>query len=137
MWKILYYITRNLMIFFCFAYAMPGISSPGGIVLGYLVVGFIYGVLMLILPDILRFMKFPVSFFGKLFVGTLLTFIMMILVHYFMTSFLTIGPGYFGNMDFIIFTSPMLLELPNFLAVIFTSSIILNLLSMFVEYMGS
>lgn len=112
MLKRLEVLVVNLMIFWIVASNMPGIESPHGSV-GFFMVGFLYGVLIISLPEILRFFRFPKNTWGKLFIGSGLTFILLLVVSTFLTSMITISASVIGNFDFIWFTTPKILELSS------------------------
>lgn len=135
MLKRLEVLVVNLMIFWIIASTMPGIESPHGAV-GFLLSGLFFGLLVIALPEILRFFRFPKNIWGKLLIGSGLTFIMLFVIAVFLPSILTVSAGYIGGADFIWFTIPKILNLPSTYAVIGFTSILLNLCSIILQFLN-
>src|SRR3972149_4026397 len=95
-----------------------------------------YGVIISFLPNMLKFFKFPVNFWGKFLVGTLLTLLLLSLLNFVITGIISFGPGYIGGSDFIIFTIPRLVTLPNPVVVIVVSALLMVLCSIILENLG-
>ncbi len=125
----------NLMIFWIVASNMPGIESPHGSV-GFFLAGFLYGLLIISLPEILRFFRFPKNTWGKLFIGSGLTFVLLLVVSTFLTSVITISASVIGNFDFIWFITPEILELSSPYAVAGFVSVLLNLCSIILQFLN-
>lgn len=135
MLKRLEILVVNLMIFWIVASTMPGIESPHGAV-GFLLAGFFFGLLIISLPEILRFFRFPKNIWGKLLIGSGLTFIMLWLISTFLPSILVISTGYIGGVDFVWFSIPKILNLPSTYAVMGGASILLNLCSIILQFLN-
>jgi hypothetical protein len=133
--KNLYKILVNMMVFWVFVNAMPGLDSPKGPV-GLAIGGIFYGMIFAFLPNILKFFKFPVNFWGKFLIGMLLTLLLLSLLNFVITGIITFGPGYIGGSDFILFTIPRLISLPNPIVVIIVSALLLVLCSIILESFG-
>ncbi|MFQ5493368.1 MAG: hypothetical protein ACE5DX_04380 [Candidatus Dojkabacteria bacterium] len=129
--KKLYLVIRNMLIFWVFVTAMPGLSSPKGPI-GLLIGGLGFGFIMAYLSKVLKFFKFPVNFWGKLIVGSLMTILWMVLMNFVVKGVIDFGPGYIGGSDFILFTIPKLIRLPNALVIILVSSVLLVVCSIIV-----
>ena len=127
--KRIFIIIINLLLFWAFVDAMPGISTNGERAMNYIFPGLVFGFLMLILPDLLSFFKFPKNFWGKFLIGSILTLMWLGLLNAVFTGFLTFGPSKVGYIDMVLFTIPTLFTLPNALAVIFVGSLLLNICS--------
>lgn len=125
----------NLLFFWVFVSTMPGITSPNGS-FGYIFVGSFFGFEMLVLPEILRFFKFPKNVWGKLLIGTAITFGLLLLITNATPDILAISSGYIGNFNFIWFTTPKLLSLPSQLSVIGFVSLILNVCSIILHFLN-
>ena len=125
----------NLLLFWVFVSTMPGIASPNGS-FGYFFAGGLFGLSMLILPEILRFFKFPKNAWGKLLIGTAMTFGLLLLISSMTPDILTISTGYIGNFDFIWFTPPTFLSLPSELSVIGFVSLLLNVCSIILHFLN-
>src|SRR5262249_6583894 len=95
--------------------------------------GLLYALVYTSLPNILKFFKFPVNFWGKLLIGTLFTLLYLVLLNFLLTGIINFGPGYIGGSDFIIFSIPKLVELPTAIAVIIFSSVALVLCSIMLD----
>jgi len=124
-----------MLIFWAFVNAMPGLDSPKGPI-GLAIAGMFYGVIISFLPNMLKFFKFPVNFWGKFLVGTLLTLLLLSLLNFVITGIISFGPGYIGGSDFIIFTIPRLVTLPNPVVVIVVSALLMVLCSIILENLG-
>lgn len=125
----------HLLIFYVIAVIMPGMESPHGSV-GFLTAGFAYGLLIILLPEILRFFKFPKNIWGKLFIGSAITFIMILAISMLFPEILRISNGYIGETDFIWFTTPKIVSLPSNYAVIGFISVLLNLCSIILQFLN-
>lgn len=125
----------NLLLFWVFVSTMPGITSPNGS-FGYLFVGSLFALAMLALPEILRFFKFPKNAWGKILIGTAMTFGLLMLIATVTPDILTISSGYIGNFDFVWFTTPKLFTLPSQLSVIGFVSLLLNLCSIILHFLN-
>jgi hypothetical protein len=130
--KNLFWILVNMLVFWAFVNAMPGLDSPKGPI-GLAISGFFYGLVIAFLPNILKFFKFPVNFWGKFLIGTLLTLLLLSMLNFLITGIISFGPGYIGGSDFIIFTIPRLVNLPNAVIVIIVSAVLLVLCSIMLE----
>ncbi len=125
----------NLLLFWVLVSTMPGITSPNGS-FGYLFAGSLFALAMLVLPEILRFFKFPKNAWGKLLIGTAMTFGLLMLIASVTPDILTISGGYIGNFDFVWFTTPKLFSLPSQLSVIGFVSLILNVCSIILHFLN-
>lgn len=123
------------MVFWILMITMPGVTSPNGSI-GYLLAGSIYSLQILALPEILRFFRFPKNVWGKLLIGSGLTFIILFLISALTPSVLTFTQGFVGGFNFIWFTTPRLLDLPTSLAVLGFVSVLLNLCSIILEFLN-
>jgi len=123
------------MIFWIVAGTMPGIESPHG-AFGFFLAGLFYGLLIIALPEILRFFRFPKNIWGKLLIGSGLTVILLFIFSTFLPSIITISAGYIGSADFIWFTTPKVLNLPSTYAVIGFVSVLLNLCSIILQFLN-
>lgn len=124
-----------MLLFWVFVDAMPGIGSKKDRAIGYIISGFLFGFIIMILPGVLKFFKFPVNFLGRFLIGTLLTLVMLLLLNSLFKGILIFGPGYVGGADMIIFTIPKLLKFPNALSIILFSSVFTNLCSIMLTKM--
>lgn len=135
MLKRLEVVVLNLMIFWIVASTMPGIESPHG-AFGFFLGGIFYGLLILSLPEILRFFRFPKNVWGKLLIGSGFTFVLMFLISAFLPQVISISSGYVGGVDFIWFSVPRLLDLPSMYAVAGFVSVLLNLCSIILQFLN-
>jgi len=123
------------MFFWVFIDLMPGLESPNGAI-GNLIAGVLFALVYTSLPGILKFFKFPVNFWGKLLIGTLLTMLLLFVLNAVLPQILTIGEGYVGGGNFIFFTLPKLFSLPSGFAVLVFSSIASIFCSIILEKYG-
>ncbi len=135
MLKRLEIVVVNLMAFWIVASTMPGVESPHG-AFGFVFAGILYGLLILSLPEILRFFRFPKNVWGKLLIGSGLTFIFLFIIATLMTQVLTFSTGYVGGIDFIWFSVPRLLDLSSMYATVGFVSILLNLCSIILQFLS-
>lgn len=125
----------NFLLLWVVISTMPGVESPNGSV-GYLLTGSLFGLLILSLPGVLKFFKFPQNGWAKLFVGTALTYILLSLISRFTPDVLTIKEGFVGGFDFIWFTTPRILSLPSTWSVIGFVSLISNICSIILHFLN-
>lgn len=125
----------NIMLFWIVMGTMPGIDSPNGS-FGFLLAGFLFALLILALPEVLRFFRFPKNVWGKMLIGSGLTFIFLLILTNLTTQIITVSEGFVGGFDFIWFTTPVLLELPTALAAIGFVSVFLNICSIILQFLN-
>ena len=125
----------NFMIFWVLVTTMPGVSSPNGS-FGYVLVGLIYGLFIVVLPEILRFFRFPKNVWGKLLIGSGITFVVLLLISSILPDVMTFTSGFVGGFDFIWFTTPRLLDLQSKIAVIGFVSVLLNICSIILQFLN-
>lgn len=125
----------HFMVFWLIVSTMPGVMSPNGST-GYLLTATFYGLLILVLPEILRFFRFPKNVWGKLLIGGGLTFIFLWVVSIAMPEVLTFSRGFVGDFDFIWFTTSKLFTLPNSLTVIGFVSVFSNICSIILQFLN-
>lgn len=125
----------HFMIFWLIISTMPGVTSPNGSV-GYLIAGIFYALLILVLPEILRFFRFPKNLWGKLLIGSGLTFIFLWVISVSLSEVLVFSRGSIGGFDFIWFSTPKLITLPNTLSVLGFVSVFSNLCSIILQFLN-
>lgn len=122
----------NAMAFWIIADIMPGLVMPHGVG-SKLIDGILFAGVMVIMPYILNFFKFPVNFWGKFLIGTILTTTYLYLLDLLFPKLLDVTTGYIGGGDFLLFSFPILITLPNAILVIVISAIILVLCSIILD----
>lgn len=128
-------IIVNLLLFWVLASNMPGISSPNGSI-GFFIAGLLYGVLIVLLPEVLRFFKFPKNFWGRFLIGTALTFIIIMGMSYLAPNLISVSAGYVGDFDLVWYTTPKILTLGSPIAVGAFISVVLNLCSIILDFLN-
>lgn len=124
----------NMLLFWVLTLTMPGIDSPNGSI-GYFVGGLLYGILMVLLPEVLRFFKFPKNFWGRFLIGSALTFMLVMGLNFFTPDLLVVNAGYVGDFNLVWYSTPKLITLGSPLAVGVFISVILNLCSIILDFL--
>lgn len=125
----------HFMIFWILVSTMPGVASPNGSA-GYFITATLYGLLILVLPEILRFFRFPKNVWGKLLIGGGLTFVFLWVISVTMPDIMNFSRGFVGDFDFIWFTTPKIFTLPNALSVIGFVSVFVNICSIILQFLN-
>ena len=126
--KNIYVLIRNLMLAWVIIDVLSGVTIDRGPI-GYLIVCGFFGLLRVMLPNILRFFKFAVNFWGKLIIGSLFTFAYLALFHSIFTGIIEFGKTYIGGTDYVIFSTPIYLTITNPWMVILLTAICMNICS--------
>ncbi len=79
--KNLYVVLVNTLLFFFIATVIDGISISGGTVLSIVLVGVIFGVLMMLIPAILKFFKISVNTGSRMLMALVMSFLFFFLLH--------------------------------------------------------
>lgn len=122
----------NLMLFAILASIIDGVKSPHGAI-GYALVGAGFALILLSLPEILRFFKFPKNFWAKFFMGSIVTYAYLIVIHLYAQNLLVFTEGSIGRADLLFVVTPKLVILPNGFIVILFMTLILNICSIILE----
>ena len=89
--KTIHVILRNLFVFVFVAATVDGINVRGG-AFGYVLLGLVFAVAMMLVPTIIRFFKLPVNFAAVVLVGTLMSILI-----FFSFRYLVLGCVDFGS----------------------------------------
>lgn len=122
----------NLLLFWVGASAMPGVESPNASI-GYFLVGLAYGLIIISLPEVLRFFKFPRNFAGKFMLGSILTTSFFLVLHYYSDNLIVFGEGYIGRINLIFITTAKFVDLSNSVGLLIVLAVILNICSIIME----
>lgn len=132
MFKNIEIIIVSLLLYWVVASNMPGISVDYGSV-GFFLVGILYGLLVVALPEILRFFKFPKNFWGRFLIGSGITLLFFMGLSMVNPSLVKISAGSLGNIDFIWFSIPKIISLNSPLSVGAFLSVFLTLCSIILD----
>ena len=135
MLKNIEHLIIHFMIFWLVVSTLPGVVSQNGSA-GYFITATIYSLLILVLPEILRFFRFPKNVWGKLLIGGGLTFIVLWLISVVIPDVMSFSKGFIGDFDFIWFTTPKILTLPNAISVIGFVSVFSNICSIILQFLN-
>jgi hypothetical protein len=132
MQKKIYRIIINILIFVAFSSFMPGFVLANG-PMGKVLAGLGYGLVYMLITDVLHFFKLPQTNLLRFASGLIMTSGYLFLLNSQLSNFLTLKKGYIGNIDCIIFTIPKIVTLDTQVLMIFASALILLLCSIILE----
>ncbi|MEI7579621.1 MAG: hypothetical protein WCJ58_06365 [bacterium] len=119
---------RNFLIFWVFIDIMPGIDALHGNA-GIIIAALSYALLVILIPTVCHFFKFPLNIWSRLLFGSVLTIGLLLLFRSVLLGFIDFSTGYIGGMDLIFVTVPVLITLNSEVIVIIFGAIIVNLCS--------
>src|SRR6185369_4791736 len=117
-----YRVIIYTLIFIAFSTFMPNFIVAYGPV-GKILAGIGFGIIYMIIGDVLRFFRIEQTLLWKIAGGLILiSGYLYILTQ--LSGFLTLGKGFIGSVDFIIFTLPRILTLDTEALMILASAAI-------------
>ena len=94
--KRIHTVILNLLIFVSVSATLSGIRVRQGII-GYILLGSIFGIAMMFVPILLKFFRLPLNFAARLLVGSLVSILVFVSYRYLILGFVDFAPEVIGG----------------------------------------